>query len=281
LLAKAQLWLTGPGKRAVARCRNPRADGPIAWRDNMAFVVRASARDSKTFDPTIYPIEEKMGEDLLQCWIVELLRPLVERWLRQRGVRALVGADQFIYYERHNPLLRVAPDVYVLPGVRADTRVPSWKTWEKGIVPSFALEIVSKNWEKDYIDAPERYRDMGVPELLVFDPAPERHTDRVTWQLFRRVRRRPLALVERSDGDRVRSRALGCFLRVVGAGDAVRLRIGAGPRGDDLFPTPEEAEQAALAARDAERAAKEVALLAAAAAREKIAELERKLRRRR
>src|SRR5262245_40754946 len=123
----------------------------------MSLVVRASAKAGRGIDPTIYPVEEKVGEDLLQRWIAELLRPLIERWFRHRGVRALVGADQFIYYRQRFPTERVAPDVYVLPGVRADTRVTSWKIWEKGITPSFALEIVSRDWEKDYVDSPVRY----------------------------------------------------------------------------------------------------------------------------
>ena len=159
--------------------------------------------------------------------------------------------------------------------MRPDARVPSWKTWENGIVPSFALEIVSKDWEKDYADAPERYATAGVPELIMFDPEPARHRDGIRWQVFRRVRDRPLTRIEVSQGDRVRSKALGCFLRAMGQHEALRLRLGTGPRGDDLFPTGEEAERAA---REVERAAKEAAIAARDAALKKVAELEAKLR---
>src|SRR5262249_25436248 len=157
-------------------------------------------------------------------------------------------ANQFIYHRRHAPTFRVSPDLYVLPGVAPDKRIPSWKTWEKGIVPSFALEIVSEDWEKDYAEAPERYAAARVPQLVVFDPAPGRSPERIAWQLCRRVRGRRLARVEVSSGDRIRSRSLGCFVRAVGAGDTVRLRLGTGPRGDDLFPTAEEAALARVAA---------------------------------
>lgn len=64
-----------------------------------------------------------MGAELLQRWIVELFRPLVERWLAERGVRALTGADQFIYFRRGDVRGRVPPDVFVLPGVRPDRRM--------------------------------------------------------------------------------------------------------------------------------------------------------------
>jgi hypothetical protein len=258
----------------------------------MSITVRASTRAGRNVDPTVYPVEERVGEDILQRWIVEVLRPLVERWLRERGERAFVGADQFVYYRRHAPLDRVAPDVYVLPGVKPDTRVTSWKTWEQGVVPSFALEIVSRDWEKDYIEAPERYRAVGVSELVIFDPAAGQRPDGLAWQVFRRVRSRPLTRVEVSQGDRVRSKTLGCFLRAVGHGDALRLRLGLGPRGDILFATAEEAERAAKeaeraakeaerAAKEAERAAKEIERAAKEAALARVAELEVELRDRR
>lgn len=230
----------------------------------MSSVVGVSSKAARTVDPTIYPVEERVGEDILQRWILELLRPLVERWFGHRGVRAFVGADQFIYYRPHAPTERVAPDIYVLPGVRPGTRVSVWKTWERGVVPSFGLEIVSRDWEKDYVEAPERYAAAGIPELVVFDPSPERHAERVAWQHFRRIRNRPLTRVDVSRGDRMRVSALGCFLRAVGHGESLRLRVATGPRGDDLFPTAEEAE----------RAEKEAALA-------RVAELEARLRKRR
>ena len=261
----------------------------------MPNVLRASAKGSRGIDPTIYPVEEKVGEGILQRWIIELLRPLVDRWLKTRGLKAFVGADQFVYYRPHSPVDRVSPDVFVLPGVAPDTDVPSWKTWDKGIVPSFALEMVSKDWEKDYAEAPQRYAAAGVSELIVFDPDPLRHPEGIAWQVFRRVRDRSLTRIEVSQGDRVRSKALGCFLRAVGQNESLRLRLGTGPRGDDLFPTGEEAERAARdverAARDveragrltatataeSERAAKEAAIGARDAALKRVAELEAKL----
>jgi hypothetical protein len=293
--------------------RNRVAVDPIAVGDKMSIVVRASAKASGGFDPTVYPVEEKVGEDLLQRFIMELLRPLIARWFQHRGIRALVGADQFIYYRQHTPTLRVAPDIYVLPDLPPDSVIPSWKTWEgKGVVPSFALEIASEDWNKDYIEAPERYATMGVPEVVIFDPTPGLRPEGFSWQVFRRVAGRSLMRVEVSQGDRVRSKALGCFLRSVGTGDALRLRLGVGPRGDELFPTTDEVEraekeveraakeralaekeiertakEAALAAEEAERAAKERALAAKdeaiaalEASRRHTQELEAKLRRR-
>jgi hypothetical protein len=221
----------------------------------------SSAARSRSSDPTIYPEEERVGEDMLQRWILELLRPLLQRWLTRRGVTAFVGADQFIYWRQHDPHARIAPDLYVLPGVEPRTRVRTWKLWQDRVVPSFALEVVSQDWEKDYIDAPERYRQLGVAEVAIFDPGCDEHPDGVRWQVFRRLGKRGLVRVEASRGDRVHSKVLGCWLRAVGEGRDTRVRIAVGPRGEELVPTAEEEERTAReaerTAREAERTAKE------------------------
>jgi len=194
---------------------------------------------------------------MLQRWILELLRPLLQWWLTGRGVKAFVGADQFIYWRQHDPHARIAPDLYVLPGVDPYTRVRTWKLWQDRVAPSFALEVVSQDWEKDYTEAPQRYRQLRVPEVVIFDPGCDEHADGVRWQVFRRVGKRGLVRVEASRADRVRVKGLGCWLRAVGEGRDTRLRIAVGLRGEELVPTAEEEERAA---KEAERAAKEAAL---------------------
>jgi len=215
-----------------------------------------SARD--TVDPTFYPVREKVGEELLQRLIMEVLRPAVEEWLRGSEAVALVGADQFIYWEQYNARKAVSPDVYVLPGVPPETPVTAWKVWETGIVPSFAFEVVSGSRLKDYEEAPKRYAELGVEELVLFDPHSEASRSRVRWQVLRRDGGE-LLLVERSDGDRVRSNVLGCWLRQVGTGTATRVRVGFDPDGHRLLPTAgERAEsEAERAESEAERAESE------------------------
>jgi Uma2 family endonuclease len=209
-------------------------------------------------DPTSYPIEEKVGQDSLHMRILELLRPLVERWFVERGQPTFVGADQFVYYKQFAPNKVVAPDIYVLPGVPPERRVKSWKTWKTGVVPSLAIEVItSEHVEKDYRESPERYAELGVDELILFDPDFAESDERRRFQRYRKLKKRGFVRVESTNADRIRVRTLGCFLRVVGEGDAARARLGTGPTGDDLVPT--EAEQ--------ERAAKEQAL-------RRVAELE-------
>jgi Uma2 family endonuclease len=204
-------------------------------------------------DPTVYPVVQEVPESREARLIANQLWTLVERWLAERGETALVGGDQFIYYRQHDPHRRVAPDVYVLPGVPPGTAVGAWKVWESGIVPSFAVEVVSLDVRKDYEIAPERYQELGARELVIFDPDFEEGPDRIRLQVYRRKSGR-LTRILATNADRVRSRVLGCWLRSVGSGTDVRLRLATGPRGDDLYPTGEEAERHARELAEAELA---------------------------
>src|SRR5262249_20903729 len=109
-------------------------------------------------------------------------------------------ANQFIYWQQKNSAARIAPDVYVLPGVPQSRIIRSWKVWETGIVPSFCLEVVSHDHKKDYEDTPAIYAKLGVREVVIFDPeARERH-GRFRWQIYRASRGRPFPSVETTNG---------------------------------------------------------------------------------
>ena len=225
--------------------------------------TRAAAR-AVAFDPTVYPSTDNMGDPTLQVSIAVMLLGLLEGWVASRGKPAFVGMNTFFYWKQHDPSETVAPDVYVLPGVSLVERPPSWKVWETGKAPSFAIEIVSTDVDKDYRVAPEKYGRLGVREVVVFDPYHRQSRERLRWQVFRRLPRRGLVRVEVSNGDRVLSRVLGCWLVAVGHGDQVRVRLGVGPEGKVLVLTAEEARdkeraerERAEAERDKERAGRE------------------------
>jgi hypothetical protein len=205
-------------------------------------------------DPTRYPVVDKMGEGLLQRLIAELLRPLLAGALARQGIKAFVGADQFIYYEQYAPTQSVAPDVYVMPGLPPDVDVDCWKIWEESrAVPSFALEIVSRsNPRKDTAHSPVRHAALGTKELVIFDPRHARGRDRARFRVFRRLPKRGLVQVEVTNADRVYSKSLRLWLRIVGEGIHTRIRIAQGPQGDELIPTPEERERVAREAAEAE-----------------------------
>ncbi len=202
-------------------------------------------------DLVFYPVFDNMGESTLQRLMTELLRPLLARFLAAPGVRAFVGADQFIYWTKGDPKAVVAPDVYVMPGIDPDVAPRCWKLWEMGVAPSFALEIMAEeNDVKDVVHAPQRHDELGTRELVVFDPYVEVASGRTRFRVHRRDETGKLVVVEATNADRIRSVELGCFLRAVGQDHAMRLRLATGSEGETLFPTDGEA-------RDAERAARE------------------------
>ncbi len=80
-----------------------------------------------------------------------------------------VSGDLLIYYEKDNPDVSVAPDVFVVFGVpKYERRI--YRIWEEGKSPDVVIEIASKNtWKKD-IENIELYRSLGVREYFMFDP---------------------------------------------------------------------------------------------------------------
>ncbi|MFT3765708.1 MAG: Uma2 family endonuclease [Minicystis sp.] len=140
------------------------------------MALAAARTRPEAFEPTLVeasydPFDNNMGEGSLQRFVSEVLRPLIERLLADRGQPTFVGADQYVGKDPHDPRSVVAPDVYVLPGVAPGEDFDFWKVWQTGIVPSFALEIVSSRKGKDYKDAPLRYAALGVAELVIFESA--------------------------------------------------------------------------------------------------------------
>src|SRR5262245_26723154 len=73
----------------------------------------------------------------------------------------------------------------------------------------------------------------------------------------RRLKRRGLVLVEATNIDHVRVKALGCWWRAVGDGDATRRRVALDPRGEELLPTDAERAEAEAERARAERVARQ------------------------
>jgi Uma2 family endonuclease len=157
--------------------------------------------------------------------------------------RAVIGSEQFVYWDPTDPKACCAPDVMVRVG-EPDAPFDSWKVWERG-APQLAIEVISASdadyapWERKL----ERYRHVGVRELVRFDPDDAEEPLRI-WDLL--------------DGDAVeRDRAEPGFLtcQTLGAYFCLRqddklgvmLRLARDGAGKDLFPTPHEARRAAEA----------------------------------
>jgi len=148
---------------------------------------------------------------------------------------AMIGSDQFVYWDSSNPRACLAPDAFVRFGT-PNADFDSWKAWERG-VPQVAVEIISDSdaseasWEVKF----ERYRRLGVSELVWFDyhtpERPLRIWDFVGDDLLERRLFEP----------RARSQHLGGYwLPVETATGDLSLRLSRDEHGLELFPTLEE-----------------------------------------
>jgi Uma2 family endonuclease len=178
-------------------------------------------------------------------------------WLKEQNRNnVFIGTDQFFAWVPDQPLIRVSPDVYLLndpPQILPD----SWQTWLPGHnPPCLAFEIVSKgNWRKDYQDIQQKYAQLGVEELVIFDPiiAANRNLKtkkRSALQLFRRTTDGSFRKIYAGNNS-IYCQELGAWLVIV----EKFLRISRNQAGTNLVPTVEESEER-------ERVAKELALKA-------------------
>ena len=134
-------------------------------------------------EPLVFPEEEEVPEGLPHLLVRTFLFQLLQFAL---GPAHSVGSDQFVYWIATDPRRKLSPDVFARLGV-PQVSFGSWKTWENGGSPDLAVEIISPNegdgvtWDEKFA----RYRELGVKELVRFDPeAPEGKRLRA-WDLVR------------------------------------------------------------------------------------------------
>jgi Uma2 family endonuclease len=181
-------------------------------------------------DESIYPVCDNVGKSGLQLHVIQILQAHLEDYFAFIGRQVLVGSDQFIYYTRGDPGACVSPDIYVFDDETTPKRhVKSWKVWERGgKVPALALEVVSSDYRKDYrLEILARYQQLGVRELIRYDPEPTPGGPRQLLSHFVRDDAGHLTL-RPSPHDRVRS---ACFdIWLVHQPDQ-SLRLATGPNG--------------------------------------------------
>ena len=146
--------------------------------------------------PLVFPTVLAVGESRRHLELRTLLYLIFKQAFASR---AAVGSDQFVYFRANDPRRCVSPDVFVKLGAPSEN-FRSWKTWERG-TPDVAIEVVSEHepiWPKlgrstEALSGKlAEYHELGVRELVVFDPEAEegarvRIWDRVDDDLVERV----------------------------------------------------------------------------------------------
>jgi Uma2 family endonuclease len=198
--------------------------------------------------PIVFPSEAQVPETK---WHLKLRTLLYELLDLAFASRAAIGCDQFVYWDPTDPTACVAPDAFVRLG-QPDFMFRSWKTWELG-APQLAVELISESDERDrdWNAKLERYRRLGVSELVRFDAQALERPLRV-WDLVEHD------LVEREVAGRsARSNCLPGYWVVTeeeNLGPALRLSHDAA--GHDVYLTRAEAAERRLREVEAELAAR-------------------------
>src|SRR5579884_600612 len=99
-------------------------------------------------DEFLYPTTDKrpMAEtDLHRRLMTELIDRLSLFFAGRDDV--YVSGNLLVYYEEGNPYKVLAPDCFVVFGVKPGDR-ETFKTWEEGAVPSVVFELSSASTER-------------------------------------------------------------------------------------------------------------------------------------
>jgi hypothetical protein len=229
-------------------------------------VDRAPHRYLRAPEPLFFPVEQSVPETGRHLEVRTVLFQIVRDAF---GDRAIVGSEQFIYWDPTDPRQCCAPDLFVRLGM-PHTPVDSWKVWERG-APDLVVEITSKSdaaegpWENKL----ERFRRLGAREIVRFDPEDGERPTRI-WDAV------DGDIVERDPADPTfcRCETLGMYFVVRNdAAIGPMLRLAGDPEGRDLLPTQAEARQRETEARQREVEARE-------RAERRVAELEAELAKR-
>ena len=161
-----------PARPATAPL-SPATSPPRSVAPHLAPVGLRPAPTSQVEDP-LYPSSD--GQPM--CENTWQLRAMVDgisilRSRYRRNPDVFVGGDLLMYYEKGNPTQRVAPDVFVIFGVPDHHRM-SYRLWEEGKAPDFALEVASEStWREDLGRKRDLYAKLGIGEYWLFDPQGE------------------------------------------------------------------------------------------------------------
>ena len=122
-----------------------------------------------------YPEGPRVPEGNLQTRRRMELAIALRHWFDRRAddVGAWVCCDINVYYKEGDPKVVVAPDVAVAFGVDAAAQEPesTFRVWDAGAAPCFALEIASpKTVRTDLYVKPDKYAALGVDEYWRLDP---------------------------------------------------------------------------------------------------------------
>ena len=138
---------------------SPQSGGVAVHPEPSAPTVEYPSTDGKAF-----------AQNSWQAVAMALAREALHRHFGSFREDFCVGMDLLVYHKPGDNGNRLSPDVFVALGVPPRQR-NSFRTWEEGKPPDFVLEVASRSSkDRDRLDKPGDYADIGVREYWVLDP---------------------------------------------------------------------------------------------------------------
>ena len=198
----------------------------------------------------IHPPEESAAPRPRLPWIQKIHHPETDIHAMRTACLYIALADYFrdasdvyvasnrpLHYEADNPTVFVAPDLFVVKGVKKGNR-RAYKLWEEKKSPDIIIEITSHSaWLEDMGMKRALYAELGVAEYFIYDPLKEYL--KPTLQGFR-LKENEYISIAPDASEKFHSDVLNLDLQVVG-GD---LRV-LDPSTGKYLLTPAEAQEAA------------------------------------
>ena len=165
---------------------------------------KVSAQTSAEFDDLSIVYPEEDGEPLAESdfQLIPLTYAVVALRARYADREDVyVGGNMLLYYRMNLPQFSVAPDVFMVDGVRGKHKRRSWFTWREGAAPAFVMEIASDStWRHDGGAKRAIYAEIGVTEYWRFDPTGECFSPALTGERLVDGVYQPVDVVEDDDG---------------------------------------------------------------------------------
>ena len=122
------------------------------------------------FVPDPPPVEDGM----LQNFVIADIGPVLRLRFKPRADSVLVSGRAYILYDINDPNARIAPDYFIVfdVDVQSIIRHNSYRVWQWGKPPDFALEIASESTAlNDVTTKRDIYARIGAREYWRFDPS--------------------------------------------------------------------------------------------------------------
>ena len=161
---------------------NTLSDFELKQRKYIPKFPKANGKPTKYIEG--YPCED--DEPIVETdFHAEQITTLSDQFKRYFAIDDLIhiGVDSFIYYEEGDITKCVAPDIYIVFGVKKYPLRRSFYTWKEGAVPIAVIEFLSDSIaHQDRTKKVELYlKDIGVQEYFIHQPEMDKPSEFHGW----------------------------------------------------------------------------------------------------